>query len=289
MPAESATWESVGTPAPTALTDARLELHWAVQIVAAVPFNYLDPAPDDSHTNLGWDSAIGWFLARPVGAAGVQAALRVHDLTLAVLVDGRVLAELPLNGRTLDAGYEWMADAVGTPLGEAARRGPLRRRDYAMPEAAVGAGAAFTAGGTAALAELGRWYANGQAVLAEVRRSDTRASTVRTWPHHFDMATLLAFDAAADPEAARSINVGLSPGDESYDEPYFYVTPWPAPGPEELPALRSDGRWHTEGFTAAVLTGSRVAVGSAGEQATRTERFLGAALEACREILGEPA
>lgn len=285
MPTEPLTWESLGTPAPTALTDARLELHWAVQIVAAVPFTYREAAPDDSHTNLGWETEVGWFLSRPVGRAGVQAALRVRDLTLAVLAERRVLTELPLTGQTLDRGYDWMAEAVATPLGAEARSGPLGRRDYEMPDHPVATGAVFTAGGTEALAELGRWYTNGLQVLEGVRRSDARAGAVRTWPHHFDMATLLSLDPDADPERARSINVGLSPGDEFYDEPYFYVTPWPAPAAGAVPALRSDGQWHTEGFIAAVLTGSRVAVGSPGEQATRTERFLGAALEASRGLL----
>jgi hypothetical protein len=36
------------------LGDARLQLHHAAQLVAAMGISYLPHADDDSHTNLGW-------------------------------------------------------------------------------------------------------------------------------------------------------------------------------------------------------------------------------------------
>lgn len=73
---------------------------------------------------------------------------------------------------------------------------------------------------------------------------EDKASPVRTWPHHFDMATLVKVEGNPDPELAKSIGVGLSTGDETYQEPYFYVTPWPYPDREKpLPELPA-GEWH---------------------------------------------
>ena len=84
-----------------------------------------------------------------------------------------------------------------------------------------------------------------------------------------------------DPEEARSVGVGMTPGDGGYPEPYFYVTPWPYPNPEVLPRLAT-GSWHTEGWTGAVLTGTEAL---AGEVEERTRAFLAEAVEACMATL----
>ena len=51
---------------------------------------------------------------------------------------------------------------------------------------------------------------------------------------------------------------GASPGDEYYNQPYFYVSPYPRFDGEKLPDPPSPGHWHTEGFFGAVLTGDDV-------------------------------
>jgi hypothetical protein len=108
---------------------------------------------------------------------------------------------------------------------------------------------------------------------------------VRCWPHHFDIATLELLDgAAADPKHARSVSLGMSPGDASYAEPYWYVNPWPRPEGRPLPAL-PEGRWHTESWFGAALLGSQLAGLPAKAQQLRTQAFLVAALKASRDLL----
>jgi hypothetical protein len=82
-------------------------------------------------------------------------------------------------------------------------------------------------------------------------------SPVRCWPHHFDIATLVSIPGGA-PGEVRTIGVGLSPGDGSYAEPYFYVTPWPAPDGPTLPELPAGAAWHRAGWFGAVLTGTAI-------------------------------
>jgi hypothetical protein len=77
------------------------------------------------------------------------------------------------------------------------------------------------------------------------------------WPHHFDIATLVSLEEGS-PANARSIGVGASPGDQYYDQPYFYISPWPRFDGEKLPDPPAPGRWHTEGFFGAVLTGEEI-------------------------------
>jgi hypothetical protein len=96
------------------------------------------------------------------------------------------------------------------------------------------------------------------------------------------MATLTLLGAGSA-EHARSVNAGFSPGDEHYDEPYFYVSPYPYPDPAELPPLPALGHWHVEGFTAAIAPASRIL--EAKDHQTAAEAFLAAAVAAAMTAL----
>jgi hypothetical protein len=79
------------------------------------------------------------------------------------------------------------------------------------------------------------------------------------------------------------VGAGLSPGDEYYDEPYFYVSVDPEPQPEALPALPSSAHWHTHEFTAAILPAHRIL--AAIDQAAVTGDFLQRAVAIALKIL----
>ena len=167
---------------------------------------------------------------------------------------GQPVDSLALDGRTLADGLGWLSAGI-----EAWRQAPLETPlslvGYTMPTHPVSNGAPFAGGARADLRVLERWFANGAQALAAVQARVIGASAVQIWPHHFDIATLAVLDGSdKDPELARSLGFGLSPGDETYAEPYWYVLPWPAPPADRLARL-SIGRWHTDGFVAAVLTG----------------------------------
>ena len=107
-----------------------------------------------------------------------------------------------------------------------------------------------------ALATLERWYRNAARMLAAVRTAVPEAAEIRIWPHHFDIATLATFDGPdVDPEAARSLGFGLSPGDDVIPEPYWYLLPWPVPPEDRLERL-AVGSWQTQRFVGATLTGA---------------------------------
>ena len=57
---------------------------------------------------------------------------------------------------------------------------------------------------------------------------------------------------------ARAVEVGISPGDESYGEPYFYISPSPQLNIDNLPHLPTPGHWHTKGFVGAIATATEV-------------------------------
>jgi hypothetical protein len=90
---------------------------------------------------------------------------------------------------------------------------------------------------------LGDFYGFACSVLEELRHEqpDEDPSLVRLWPEHFDIALELGSEAKG-----RRANYGASPGDDSHDEPYFYVGPWTAEVSGEL--------WNGKGFRGAELT-----------------------------------
>ncbi len=280
-------WELLGSRAPADLVQSRLVLHWAAQIPASIGYSLLDPQPDFGHLSLAWLPEAR-LLASPLAPTDppIRAALRPSSLTLFVLdAHARPLRKFDLAGRTLQEGYAWLADAV-----EALTRSPLTltRPDHELPEHPAAHGGRLN-GAPPDLEELARWYANAHRVLQSLSQAVPEASPVRCWPHHFDVAVLMQYEADVDPEDARSIGVGCSPGDGSYAEPYWYVLPWPAPDPTRLPPLDGAGRWHTEGWVGAVLRGSDVVDAvSAADQAKRVTAFANDAVAASRRVLDLP-
>jgi len=277
-------WETLGAVEPRNLVEARQQLHWAAQAAAAVGKQLLPHRPDFSEQSFTW-MAGPRVLAQGVvdGPRPFRAAIRLAQPALLLLdEDGEALARMPLEGRTLDEAYEWAWQEAEALLGRPLEK-PLERPE-GLPEHPVATGAPFALAGSAAPAELERYYAGGDRLLRGLRDRNPGASPVRCWPHHFDLATLMLLDPEADPETARSIGVGLSPGDSERPEPYFYVLPWPRPT-GELPAL-DGGAWNTEGWLGAVLESADfTAAGSNGAQRGRIERFLNSAVHACRQLL----
>ncbi len=236
-------------PSPDALADARLFSHHAVQWPSRAARANLLVATDDSHSNLGWDSALGALVSHPLGGAkDPQLGFRFADGALLWLTQGILRATLSLAGRRSREAVDW-CDALLKSAGLA----PLRAgvMPYELP--AVDLAALGRSLDLSALQGLGdRYDRTHQALIALVAAQGPTvhaAPEPRCWPHHFDLATLLALEPG-DPETAPSIGVGLSPGDGSIPEPYLYCTPWPTPG--ELPDAPEGWHWHQEGFTALV-------------------------------------
>jgi len=226
---------------------------------------------DDSHTNLGWLTDRGG-LASHTGE-GLRGVLSFGDLRLLLLAGDEKVAELALSGKTVADGYRWLKASLEARLDKLVE-GDLASLHYEVPEHPVGTGQAFSAG---AFTELDHWFGNANAALAEIKQANPGASDVRCWPHHFDLATLI------DLGDGKTVGVGLSPGDGSYAEPYWYVSPWPYPAESELPDLLHGGLWHSQGFTAAVLRGSQLVAAQNQEQACR--EFLSDAIGSCRRLL----
>jgi hypothetical protein len=271
-------WREVKGVDWSALREARLQAHYGVQWLARSARAYATPRPDDRHTNLGWDDGIAGLTTHRL-AQDIVLGLNISDLTL-ILWDAPATAGSHTSGLTgrRDAEIrQWLGRQLSAKgLDAAALDQPAL---YQMPDHPIGAGAPYGAAGLAtALAELVAWYANANHVLGEARqRMRTRgidAPPVRCWPHHFDLDSLVSLGSGA---GARTVGVGFCPGDEYYDQPYFYVSCYPPPDVAALPSLPPVGHWHTHHFTAAVAVADRII--EAGDQQAASEAFLRAATD----------
>jgi hypothetical protein len=273
-------WRPIGGIDLGRLREARLEAHYAVQWLARAARAFVPAHPHDGHTSLTWDDGLD---THPL-EGDLRLGLRVRALTL-LLGGAGGRQSFPLDGRTDADARRWLGEQLGARGLDAGKLDAPT--PYDMPAHPVGRGGPYGAGKLAdALAELAAWLANAQWSLGVVRERMTgrgvAPSPVRCWPHHFDMATLILVEGG-DAEHARSVNAGFSPGDEHYDEPYFYVSPHPYPDPAKLPPLPALGHWHVRGFTAAIASASRI-VATKDRQAAAGE-FLDAAVAAAVKAL----
>jgi hypothetical protein len=268
------------------LNEARLQAHHAIQWLARAARAYVPPQSGDGHTSLGWDPAFGGFTTHPL-KDGSWLSLKLIDLTLALHGGeaGAPVQSFSLNGRTDALVRQWLGEQLGARGFDAhALDAPA---PYEIPAHAVAEGGLYDpAGLTDALAELGAWFGNAALSLASIQKlliaRGCSSSPVRCWPHHFDIASLTTLPAQ-NADSAKYIGAGLSPGDEYYDEPYFYVSVYPEPDPQLLPTLPMLGHWHERDFVAAVATASRIL--KAKNQEVETDNFLSAAVGEAFKVL----
>jgi hypothetical protein len=270
----AASWRCVHGIDPAALRPARIQAHHATQWLARAARAYIPALPHDAHTNLGWEDALGALVTHPL-PDGARLGLRIADLTLVLLDSSGHKGSFALDGRCDADAREWLGQhARARGFDPQALDAEL---PYPLPAPAIAGGGATTAGALAEpLRELAIWFSNAHGALAAARQwLATRkidAAPVRCWPHHFDLATLVTL------APGRTSGIGFEPGDDYYDEPYFYVSLYPAPDPASLPPPPGIAHWHTKDFTAAIARAHRLV--AAKDQGAAVAAFLQAAVEA---------
>ena len=278
-------WHTLGTVAPDRLPHTREQLHCVAQIVANVPRLLAPRQPDYSHSAFDWDSDTQSLISVEIPSdVHFRVGLRVPDATALFLnPDRSELATLPTDGIALEDLLRWFTRQIVDLTASALPR-PLADAEDGLPDPCV-AGQVFDLADRDALAELGRYYDNSQPLFEQVASNHANATPVRTWPHHMDIGFLIELDPGDNSKNARSVSLGMQPGDDSYPEPYYYSSPWPYPDPEDWPPLEGNGRWHTDDFTAAILLASDLPADDAAAQEQHLTAFIDSAIEANTSLL----
>lgn len=280
-------WDQVGTVPADQLVGTRTELHNAAQYIAATGRSLLPERPDHSQTTMKWSDERQALVGETIGEnRQFRLALKPAELTLLVIGEpGMETRELHLDGHSMAEGFQWLRKQVDR-LG-----GDSKKLSFQLPYSILSPmkeDESFAFESEDPFRELAVYYANANAVLRAVTGQLPDAGSVRCWPHHFDIGTLVVLDPSKPTEEARSVGFGLSPGDENYSEPYFYVNPWPVPDGPKNSFPRLDGRamWHTERWVGAVLPASRIgSLDSAQNQKEVVEAYFLSAFSAVLQLL----
>lgn len=268
---------------PQSLTSARLQLHYAIQPIAAAGNALVSSEPDGSHSSLKWDTSFNGLVGNMIRAKqDFQIALNPVNLTLQILDEtGSAIANFSLHQKNLAQVMEWLTGAIAT-LG--VNTNPLQLLSYPsddFPDHPIAHGALFDSSYPEARVTLAKYYSVSHLLLQEIVTKTASASPVHIWPHHFDIATLITLPAQNG--ISHTIGVGLSPGDSSYSEPYWYVSPYPYPDITSLPDLAGLGIWHTAHWVGAVLTASSLHQDLTDSKSVeQIRRFLEHAIEVLR-------
>lgn len=277
-------WQTVGTPSPSELAEARAVVRYAARIVAQHG-RARASAPHEGG-ELEWleDHQV---LAGPLGGAesATRAALRVAELTLLLLdAEGNILKTYPLDGATAEDALAWLRNETVVREGEGTV--PIAPPDAPPEPWPGGLGDALALRQRASFAELERWYSNADHVLRNVARVTAGASRVCCAASTLEIGTTLDLPAR-EGEAPRSVSIGMSPGGDARSAaPRFFVRPAPVEQVRELPAVTPPARWERDEPVAIVVRSEDiVAVPDGDAQAARVQTFLDSAVPAAHQLL----
>ena len=231
------------------LKEAREETHKAIQLVSIVPRCLLAPDPTDVSASLNWDKKLQMLVSQEV--QGIVAGFEFSDQALCLAKEGEEIERIEVVGNTYEQVFQKLKDA----LTDHGLSGEALRIDlpYTLPASVERRGVPFQQQDANCLTALSSLYSLTTDVLQNVFAKVEKASAIKCWPHHYDLATLLTLVPGEDFEKTKSIGFGFSPGDEKYDEPYFYLTPWPYPATGQLYTIKPPAFWNTEGWVGGVL------------------------------------
>ncbi len=230
------------------LAEARALAHRAAQLLPMAAYANLSSA-DGSHSNMGWNTASQSFSSHPM-PTGEHVLLSFAPFELQFVAGGDS-KRLPLGDVSFDAALKWLDEAL-TAVGLKPASGGELPWELTPDVVAVTQLVEHDH-----LPVLAAWFDLADEALKHFKSSQSSLhpgpSEVRCWPHHFDIATYVSLETG-DAETAKGIGVGLSPGDEGYNQPYFYVNPWPHLDRGSLPEAVAPGHWHTEGYVGLIAT-----------------------------------
>ncbi|MBW4510635.1 MAG: hypothetical protein KME64_29585 [Scytonematopsis contorta HA4267-MV1] len=281
----STSWQTTGKINPQVLTESRLQMHYAIQFIAATGAALAEPLTDYSHTSLEWYPELEVFVGALIRAnKNFRLGLEPVSLTSIILSkEGDTIATLPLHQQTMLEALNWHKQEIAKLGIDTSEISLLDYPKDDFPDYKVAHGSVFnTNKQESERQELINYYANTQQILQSIAAVTDSASAIHIWPHHFDIATLITLAGMKNGEP-RTIGIGMSPGDTSYNEPYWYVSGYPYPEITNLPELEG-GFWHTKQWVGAVLTASLLSP-EADVQRKQITAFLNSAFQASKNLL----
>ncbi len=268
------------------LSHAREQLHQAIQIVAAVGRTYKPKVKDDQYANFQWNIRREMLQGQVVeGDVEISAALDLKTLSIHLLnATSETISSFELDGKTQKQSLIWLEEQL-LKLGLDGNSLTIQL-PYEIPEYPTAKGKPYQVVSIEPFEELSNYFSNSNLIIQSIVVSESNASDISCWPHHFDIASLITLDDTGDSETSTSIGIGMSPGDAGYNEPYYYLTPWPYPNVADLPVINGLGKWHTEGWVGGVFKASDLTnIADLVDQEVAVKEFLQQGLDTLKRLM----
>lgn len=279
-------WQLLTFPDQTDLSHVREQYHQAIQNVAAVGRSFLPPSDEDENANLEWDFDLQRIVGRWVEAnIKFRSSISLQKFEV-YLVDEHLqtISSISMQDIRQTDVMVWLEHEL-SKLGAEFSKLNLTF-PYNIPEYPTAKKEAFHIENMAASQELSRLYHNTALMLKGIMEKEENGSEIKCWPHHFDIAARITLLDTGDPETSRSINMGMSPGDKYYEEPYFYCSPWPYPTKNLIDLSAVHAHWHQDEWVGAVLPVSQLSGMNLIQDQRRTVmKFYNKTLEFLKEVL----
>lgn len=279
-------WQLLTFPDVSHLSQAREQFHQAIQNVAAVGRSFLPLSPDDENANLEWDASLQRLVGRWVeGDIRFRSSISLQKFEV-YLVDEqlRTVSSIAMEGVRQTDVMVWLEHEL-SKLGADFSKINLAC-PYVIPEYPTAKKEPFHLEDMKAAGELSKLYHNTATLLKGLLKNEENGSEIKCWPHHFDIAARITLLDTGDPETSRSINMGMSPGDKYYDEPYFYCSPWPYPTKNLIDLSVVKANWHEDEWVGAVLPVSQISEHNLIQDQRRlVMKFYNTSLKFLKEVL----
>lgn len=250
-------WKRIENFDADTLSDNRKQLHQAIQNVSAVGRVFLPFSETDEGAQLFWIPELERIAGKWVqGEIKFRSSINPDTFTVH-LVDASLtsLSSLNLPGKKQGAVMVWLEEQLillGLDTSEISLDLP-----YKLPEYPQAKGKPFSPDIAAEkfLTALfhNAWLAISQTINAV---GDFAAPVIK--PNHLYMEALQTVKDTGDAETSACVRLGMSPGDDIMDEPYFYVNVLPYPSIEEFQPL-PNGSWYEDEWVGAIYKVSDIA------------------------------
>lgn len=263
-------WNPLIVVDPDELRHARIQLHQAIQNVAAVGRKFLPHSVGDENATLSWVPGLKRMAGKWVkGDISLRSSISLEEFKI-YLVDEKVavLSTFECEGATVTQLMLWLEEQIGKYGLEAANL--TLNLPYELPEDVNAVGTPFDLPSLRGAKELTKYYHNAYVTLRDFKQNFASTGEINIWPHHFDMAMTVLVRDTGDPETNTQISLGMSPGDHQFESPYFYVNCWPHVDTQQLPRLSNHAMWISEEWTGAVLLSKHLQNGKNQEEIART-------------------
>ncbi|GEM_PF-2374351 len=231
---------------------AKNQLHAALQLVALSPRSYLPESAEDEYANLSWNQKRKSFFSKHFGPKkNIQTSLLVAEFKLEILVEEIVFDAILINGKTYQMLQDWIVSRLQRLQVDTSKFNPAI--PYQLEEIEIEQESKFQGPDNQALKDISSYYQNAYVSFKKFSEEIIqKKKEINIWPHHFDMSIKVPI------EQNKTIELGLSPGDQYYPEPYFYGL---MSSEVEFSSIRENppivGHWHTQKWKGLVLPASQ--------------------------------